>query len=286
VIPVRLIRGIGGLAAGADKCGMRVLLPALGALLLVPAALAAEPRVQTISGTVSANSGTSITVVSGDRSVTCVVRGVKAQTAIARWGVGARAAMACTRNGERLSLSRLTRLDSKEPKSTTAPPEAPAPAAPTQTRRDARGKVSALGAGSITVTREGGTSLTCSVTDGQGAPVGTAVLIVCAGDGDRPALLTLQRIETTTQPSTPAPPVGTTTTPSTERWETRGIVSALSSDGVTIKPDAGGESRRCRITPAADSTSAAAKLSLGAHIGVVCRRDGDSYVLAGATPIT
>jgi hypothetical protein len=42
---------------------------------------------------------------------------------------------------------------------------------------------------------------------------------------------------------------------------------------------------RCRITRAADSTAAAAKLSVGAHVGIVCRRDGDGYVLFGATPI-
>jgi hypothetical protein len=283
---MRLLRGIAVCAPWADQTRMRALLPMLLALVLVPAALAAEPRGQTIAGTVSANTGTSITVASGDRSVTCLVLGAKAQAAIARWGVGARAAMVCTRHGEKLLLSRLVRLGSKE-RSSTTDPAAASSTAPSQTRRDARGKVSALGAGAITVTRENGTSLTCSLAEGQttsiaeGAPLGTAVLIVCAGDGDRPALLTLQRVDTTA----PAPPVGTTTTPSTERWETRGIVSALSSDGVTITPDAGGDARRCRITPAADSTAAAATLSLGAHVGVVCRRDGGSYVLAGATPI-
>ena len=73
--------------------------------------------------------------------------------------------------------------------------------------------------------------------------------------------------------------------PSTDRRDARGIVTALSSDSVTVRPDAGGDSLRCRITPAADSTSAAAKLSLGAHVGIVCRRDGDGYVLSGTTPV-
>ena len=282
---------------------MRLLLVCFLAVLLVPAALSAEPRVQHISGTVSANSGASLTVTSGDRSLTCRVRGDKAQSALARWGVGVKAAMACKRDGDRLVLIRLTRLDSKDAKTTpptttgetrtTPPPTTTPPAAP---RRDARGKVSALGGGSITVTRDNGTSLTCSVTDGQarsiaeGAPVGTAVLIVCAGDGDRPALLNLERLETSTPPPTTTTRPTTTTAPSpppsTDRRYAKGIVTALSSDGVTVKPDEGGDSLRCRITPAADSASAAAKLSLGAHVGIVCRRDGDGYVLAGATPIS
>jgi hypothetical protein len=282
---------------------MRLLLVCFLAVLLVPAALSAEPRVQHISGTVSANSGASLTVTSGDRSLTCRVRGDKAQSALARWGVGVKAAMACKRDGDRLVLTRLTRLDSKDAKTTpptttgetrtTQPPTTTPPAAP---RRDARGKVSALGTGSITVTRDNGTSLTCSVTDGQarsiaeGAPVGTAVLIVCAGDGDRPALLNLERLETSTPPPTTTTRPTTTTAPpptsSTDRRYAKGIVTALSSDGVTVKPDEGGDSLRCRITPAADSASAAAKLSLGAHVGIVCRRDGDGYVLAGTTPIS
>jgi hypothetical protein len=282
---------------------MRLLLLCLLALLFVPAALSAEPRVQHISGTLSANSGASLTVTSGGRSLTCRVLGDKAQSALARWGVGVRAAMACKRDGDRLVLTRLTRLDSKDAKTTppattdetrTTPPPTTTP--PAASRRDARGKVSALGGGSITVTRDNGTSLTCSVTDGQarsiaeGAPVGTAVLIVCAGDGDRPALLNLERLGTSTPPPTTTTPSTTTTAPptppSTDRRYAKGIVTALSSDGVTVKPDEGGDSLRCRITPAADSASAAGKLSLGAHVGIVCRRDGDGYVLSGTTPIS
>ena len=279
---------------------MRLAFLTLLSLVLVPSALAAGPRAQTISGTISANSGSSITVTSGDRSVTCAVRGEKAQAALARWGVGAKAAMACKRDGDRLVLSRLSRRDSKDAKTTppTTPTThdggtttSPTPAPPTQDRRDARGKVTALGGGSITVTRDGGTSLTCTVTDGQarslaeGAPVGTPVLIVCAG-GDHPALLDLERLQTSTAPShstttsSPPPPP-----PTTDRRYAKGIVTALSSDGVTVKPDEGGDSLRCNITQAADSASAAAKLSLGAHVGIVCRRDGDSWVLAGSISV-
>lgn len=305
---------------------MRLVLLSLIALVLVPAALSAGPRVQTISGTVSANTGSSLTVTSGDRSLTCRVLGEKAQTSLARWGVGVTAAMACKRDGDRLILSRLSRLDSKDGTAKSAPPTStggtttrehttttPTTTTPTtppptttteQPRRDARGKVSALGGGSITVTRDNGTSLACSVTEGQarsiaeGAPIGTLVLIVCTGDGDRPALLNLQRAETpppppppattTTAPSTtPPPPAPPATTTTEDKLYARGIVTALSStEGVTVRPDGGGDSVRCRITGAADSTSAASKLSLGAHVGIVCRRDGTTWVLFGSTPIS
>jgi hypothetical protein len=304
---------------------MRLLFPILLALVLVPTALSAGPREQKIAGTISANSGSSLTINSGDRSLTCLVRGDKAQTALARWGVGVKAAMACKRDGDRLLLTRLARLGSKDgtnPTSTTTgdttgttgttgttthetPHETPTTTAPTQTRRDARGRVSALGGGTITVTRDGGTSLTCTVTDGQahsiaeGAPVGTAVLLVCTGNGDHPALLNLQWLDssappppttaphpttTTTAPPSAAPPSpGPPTSPSTDRRYAKGLVTALSSDSVTVKPDDGTDSLRCRITPAPDSASAATKLSLGAHAGIVCRPDGSTWVLAGST---
>jgi hypothetical protein len=290
---------------------MRLLFSILLALVLVPAALADGPRAQTISGTISANSGSSITVTAGDRSVTCVIVGAKAQTALARWGVGAKATMACKKDGARLLLSRLSRLGTKEPTGTTpvttrttddhgttAPTPAPTPP-PATTHRDAHGKVTALGGGTITVTRGDGTTLTCTITDGQarsiaeGAPVGTGVAVTCAGDGTVPALVNLQRIDTSPPAPTPPPTTthSTTTTPpptttNPDRRYATGIVTALSSvDGVTVKPDAGGDSLHCRITPAADSTAAAAKLSLGAHVSIGCRRDGDSFVLAGASPV-
>jgi hypothetical protein len=63
---------------------MRLLLLCLLALLFVPAALSAEPRVQHISGTLSANSGASLTVTSGGRSLTFRVLGDKAASALAR----------------------------------------------------------------------------------------------------------------------------------------------------------------------------------------------------------
>jgi hypothetical protein len=208
--------------ARTDNSAMRLLFPIMLALVLVPSALSAEPRTQTISGTVSANAGSWITVSSSDRSLTCIVLGTKAQAAIARWGVGAKAAMACRQDGDRLLLSRLTRLGAKE------------------------------GSGS--------------------------------NDGPATTTTTTTTTATTTPPATiPAPTPAAPANP--ERREARGVVTALSGDGVTVKPDAGGDAIRCRITRATDSTAAAAKLSLGAHVGIVCRRDGDGYVLSGATPI-
>ena len=282
--------------ARADNCAMRrlLLLPLL-ALALVPAALA-EPRAQTISGTVTANSGSSITVTSGDRSVTCAVLGAKAQAAIARWGVGAKAGMACRQAGKRLVLAKLNRADSTEgsgptttePRTTTEPATT-TPTPPSTVRRDDRGTVSALGGGTITVTRGDGSSLTCTVSEGQarsigeGAPVGTAVLIVCAGDGSRPALLTLERL-TTTPPAAPPPPAPAPA-PVPANLYAKGVVTLLSSDGVTVKPDDGTTPAHCRITTAADSAAAAAKLSLGAHVGIVCRLDGTAWVLFGSTPL-
>jgi hypothetical protein len=280
-----------------------------------PAALAAGPSAQTISGTISGNSGAAITITSGTRSVTCLVVGAKAQAALVRWGIGARASMACKQSGDHLFLTRLSRLGSKETTGdppvttrttddhgTTAPTPAPTPTTTTtSTHRDAHGKVTALGAGTITVTRGDGSTLTCSVTDGQahsiaaGAPVGTAVQLTCAGDGSLPALVNLQRIDTSTPPPAPTPPPttthSTTTTPPPpttipDRRYASGIVTSLTTDGVTVKPDGSGDSLHCRITAAPDSAAAAAKLSSGAHVAIGCRRDGDSWVLAGASPVS
>jgi hypothetical protein len=184
---------------------MRLVLPLLLALVLVPAALAADPHVQTIAGVVTANSGSSLTVSTTGRSVTCMVTGTTAQAAIARWGTGARAAMACRQVGDTLTLARLIRLGATDAK------------------------------------RSGGGTTT-------------------------------------------APPATTTTAApvKTEIHQAIGVVTALSSDGVTVTATSG-EPLHCRITQAADSTAAAHKLSLGAHVGIVCRADGGSFVLSGAT---
>jgi hypothetical protein len=181
---------------------MRLVLPLLLALVLVPAALAVDPHVQTISGVVTANSGSSLTVSTAGRSLTCLVSSPKAQVAIAHWGTGARATMACKQVGTTLLLARLSRNDTK----------------------DAKG-----------------------------------------GGGDT----------TPTTTTTPAPVT-------TATQQAIGVVTALSSDAVTVTP-ASGDALHCRITQAADSAAAAHKLALGAHVGIVCRADGGSFVLSGAT---
>jgi hypothetical protein len=168
-------------------------------LLLMLAAVVhfgGDPGLHTISGTITANTGSSLTVTSPTRSLTCAVTYVKGQAAILRWGTGVRVGMACRRTDGGLVVVRLVRLGTAEP---TTPPKT-----------------------------------------------------------------------TTTEPAAPAP----------EPRKAIGVVSALSSTSVTVGD------LTCSITPAADSQAAAAKLTLGAKAGIVCRPDGDRYVLSGATAST
>ena len=194
-------------------------------LLTAAALMGGGPGAQAISGTISANSGESITVSSADRSVTCFVPG-KGAAVILKWGVGARVGMVCKRVEGRLTLQKLKRLGIKEPQRPTA--TEPTRTEPTRTE-----------------------------------PTKTE--------------------PTRTEPTKTEPTPGTQPPP---RREARGVVVDLRSDGVSVRPDSGGEPFLCRITPAPDSQQAAAKLTLGAHVGIVCRLDGRLYVLAGATPLS
>ncbi len=190
---------------------------------------------QTISGTISANSGSSITVSSGERSVTCFVPGNGA-AAIRKWGLGARVGMACKRADGRLVLIQLKRLGVTEPQRPTTVPTKTEPTKTEPTRTEP------------TKTEPTRTEPTkTEPTRTEPAPV--------------------------TQPQ--------------ERREARGVVTALAPNyGVAVQPDGAGELLKCAITPAPDSQQAAAKLTLGAHVGIVCRLDGGRYVLAGATPLS
>jgi hypothetical protein len=85
---------------------------------------------------------------------------------------------------------------------------------------------------------------------------------------------------TTTGPTPPPPPP-----PTASSHTALGVVSFLSSTGVAVTPDGGGTPLTCAITPAPDSTAAAAKLKLGGRFGIVCRLDGTHYVLSGSTPL-
>jgi hypothetical protein len=189
--------------------------------LLVLAALAlvgGGHGTQTITGTISVNTGSSLTVLATNRSLTCAVTYGKAQAAILRWGTGVRVAMACTYENGHLVVSRLTRLGTTEP------------ARPTTT---------------TTTTTSTETHATTTTTS------------------------------TETHPTTQQ-----------QRREAIGVIVALTTGGVGVKPDNGGEAFTCRITTALDSQQAAAKLTLGAHAGIVCRLDGTSWVLAGATLVS
>jgi hypothetical protein len=206
----RLQRGIAGPVASADNSGMRLLLLAAFAFL------GGTPATQTIAGTITANSGSSLTVASADRSLTCAVRDAKGAAALLKWGTGVRAGMACKRVNGRLVLIKLVRLDTTEPTRTTTEPT-----------------------------------------------------------------------KTTTEPTkTTTEPPKTPTEPSPPQQKTAiGTVVGLRSDGVGVLPDSGGQALTCAITAATDSQRAAATLSLGARVGIVCRLDGTRYVLSGVTPL-
>lgn len=171
---------------------------------------------QTITGTISVNSGSSLTVVAANRSLTCAVTYGKGQAAILKWGTGVRVAMACSYEQGRFVVTRLTRLGSTEPQRPT----------------------------------------TTTTTSTEPRPT--------------PTTTTTTETQPTTQP----------------RREAVGVIIALVSGGVGIKPDNGSEPFTCRITTASDSQQAAAKLTLGAHAGIVCRLDGTSWVLAGVTLVS
>jgi hypothetical protein len=178
---------------------------------------------QTITGTIAVNTGDSLTVASAHRSLTCAVTYAKGQAAILKWGTGVRVAMACKYDKDQLVLTRLSRLDSKEPQRPTT---------------------------TTTTTETHPTTETHATT-------------------------------TATTETHPA-----TTTTVQQRREAIGIIIALEPGGMGIKPDNGGEAFTCRITQAPDSQAAAAKLHLGAHAGIVCRLDGSSWVLSGATSVS
>jgi len=156
-------------------------------------------------------------------------------------------------------------------------------------------------------------SLTCAVTYGKGQAAiltwgtGVRVAMACKYEKDQLVLSRLSRLDsqdpqrpttethptttTETHPTTETHAATTTTTethPTTvqQRREAVGVIIALEPGGLGIKPDNGHEAFTCRITAAPDSQQAAAKLHVGAHAGIVCRLDGTSWVLSGATLVS
>jgi hypothetical protein len=155
-------------------------------------------------------------------------------------------------------------------------------------------------------------SLTCAVTYGKGQAAilkwgtGIRVAMACKYEQGQLVVSRLSRLDSTEpqHPTTETHPTTTTTTethPTTEthattttethpttvpqRREAIGVIIALEPGGMGIKPDHG-DAFTCRITQAADSQQAAAKLHVGAHAGIVCRLDGTSWVLSGATLVS
>jgi len=292
---------------------MRRLLVVLSVLALCLPALAladGSPHGRTLIGTLTANPSGSVTVTSSHAALTCSVPD-RAIGSVAKLKLGGRFRLACRLDGTHLVLVSLTRVESPgengssgsgsgdtsthgdgSTSDTTHPPTTPPP--PTNSgAKDAHGTITALGGGSITVARDGGSSLTCTITDGQlnslqqAFQVGSDIAIVCNGDG---ALISAAPLTdtssggdhgggTTTSPTPPPPP------PPPGSRTALGVVSFLSSTGVAVTPDGGGTTLTCAITPAPDSTAAAAKLKLGGRFGIVCRLDGTHYVLSGSTPL-
>jgi hypothetical protein len=180
-------------------------------LLLAALALSGSGSgTQTIAGTIAINTGTSLTVVSADRKLTCAVAYGKGQAAILKWGTGVRVAMACTVEHGRLVVTRLARLgttepqrpttttsSTTEPKPTTPPTTTTSPTetrpAPTQQRREAIGVILAVTSGGVGIDPDGDAGpFTCAITaapDSQAAAaklkVGGRAGIVCRLDGGR-----------------------------------------------------------------------------------------------------
>ena len=247
---------------------MRRLFLVLSVLALcVPAFALADgsPHGRSLVGALTANPSGSVTVASATATLTCAVPD-HAVTAVAKLALGGRFKITCHADGGSLTLVKLSRVaghgdgttathgdgsTTPTPPPTTPPPTTPAPTTPPPTTPPPPPAA-------------GG--------DHHGGDTPTT-----GGDGHNGTTTTT----TSTAPPPPPPPP-----PPPAHRDGHGIVSALSATGVTLTLDGGGAPLSCAITPAPDSVAAAAKLTLGAHVGIVCRLDGTHYVLSGVTPIT
>jgi hypothetical protein len=238
-----------------------LMLFAIGALCLPAFAFAfGSPHGKTIVGTLSGTTSASVTVTSSTGSLTCSVPDHAAAT-IAKIPLGGHFRLTCRGDGTKLVLVKLERADTRP---TTAPPTT--------------GGVHNGNGGTTTTTT---TTTPTTVT----TPTNTTTPPSGGGhDGDHGPGSTTTTAKPPTPPPTQPPPPAPPTPPSNR--DGRGVVTSLSSTSVLLTPDGGGAPFACAITPAPDSTAAAAKLSVGAHVGIVCRLDGTRYVLSGVTPIT
>jgi hypothetical protein len=261
---------------------MRRLSVVLSILALCLPALAladGSPHERTLVGTLTANPAGSVTVASSTASLTCSVPD-RAIGSVAKLKLGGHFKITCRAGGGTLALVTLKRVD-----------------APAQSPSDP-GKTGS-GSGGTTTHGDGSTAGT-EHPPATPPPPGNGG---AAGGDNHPGGATTGT--TPTPPPPPPPPTGggdnhpggtaTGTTPTPPpppppspppSRDARGVVSSLSSTGVVLTPDGGGTPLSCAITPAPDSAAAAAKLTLGAHVGIVCRLDGTHYVLSGATPVS
>jgi hypothetical protein len=228
---------------------MRRLVFACSILALcVPALALADGghHAKTLTGTLTANPSGSITVASTSATLTCTVPG-RAITSVAKLKIGMHLIIACQAHGkDGLVLTGIKPLTGHGDKHDSG-----------QT-----------GTTTHTTTTTGTTTTTTTHT-GDGDH-GTTTTTTTPHTGDH---------GTTTTTTTTAPPA-----PTQQRRDAIGIVFYLTSTGVAVRPDKGGEVLTCAITTAPDSAAAAAKLTLNGHFGVVCRLDGTHWVLSGATP--
>jgi hypothetical protein len=201
----------------------------------------------TLAGTLTANPSGSITVTSNTATLTCTVPS-RAVTSVAKLKLGMHLAIACRAHGkDGLVLTGIKPLTS-------------------------HGDNHDSGHTGTTGTTTTGTTTTTHAGDGDHGTTGTTgtTTTTHTGDGDNHGTTT-----TTTTPPAPTPP---------HQREAIGIVFYLSTTGIAVRPDKGGEVLTCAVTTAPDSAAAAAKLTLNGHFGVVCRLDGTHWVLSGATP--
>lgn len=241
---------------------MRRLVLACSILALcVPALALADGghHAKTLTGTLTANPSGSITVASKSATLTCTVPG-QAITSVAKLKLGAHLMIACQAHGkDGLVLTGIKPLGSRGDKHDS-------------------GQTGTTGTttGTTTTTHTGdgdhGTTTTTTTPHTGDGDHGTTTTTTTthAGDGDHGTT-------TTTAPPPPPPPTQ-------QHREAIGIVFFLSSTGIAVRPDKGGDVLTCAVTTAPDSAAAFAKLTLNGHFGIVCRLDGTRWVLSGATP--
>jgi hypothetical protein len=238
----------------------------LGSMILAlcaPAVVLADggTHAKTLAGTLTANPSGSVTVTSSTATLTCTVPS-REITSVAKLQLGIKVKIACHpgSNGALVlaSLRRVTSHDTKGGGSTS-------------TGSNQGGDTKPGGD-----SNQGGDTKPGGDSNQSGGPTGTTTH---TGDGDNGSGSTTTTTTTTDPPKPPPSP------PPAKTRDAVGIVFFLSSTGVAVRPDAGGDVLTCAITPAPDSTAAAAKLTLNGHFGIVCRLDGTHWVLSGATPV-